>query len=64
MPDRSGVSVLQQLGLRWPDLRVIMLSGIVDEALAKGTLQRGAFDYVAKPFRWERLRECVFAALT
>jgi len=64
MPDMSGVNVLQQMRNRWPDLHVIMLSGIVDEALAKGTLQRGAFDYVVKPFRWERIHECVFAALT
>ena len=64
MPDMSGVQVLQQLRLRWPDLRVIMVSGISDEDLARGTLQRGAFDYIAKPFQWDRLQECVVAALS
>jgi DNA-binding response OmpR family regulator len=63
MPGMSGLEVLQHLSLRRPELPVVMLSGNDHEELAKRTLRQGAFDYVAKPFNFEHLRQCVDAAL-
>jgi DNA-binding response OmpR family regulator len=63
MPGLSGVEVLQQLKLRWPELPVIIVSGAADATLAKRCLSRGALDYVSKPFNWEYLHRCVTAAL-
>ena len=64
MPGIDGVEVLQQLRLRWPEIPVVMLTAVADVAIAKGTLRRGAFDYVPKPFEWEHLERVVAAALT
>jgi CheY-like chemotaxis protein len=63
MPGLSGVEVLQQIKLRWPDLPVVVVSGISDAAVARRCLVRGAFDYVTKPFNWEYLHRCVAAGL-
>jgi len=63
MPGLSGVEVLQQLKLRWPELPVVIVSGAGDAALAKRCLKRGAFDYVSKPFNWEYLHRCVGIAI-
>jgi len=63
MAGLSGVEVLQQMKLRWPELPVVIVSGAGDAALARRCLKRGAFDYVSKPFNWEYLHRCVGAAL-
>jgi len=63
MAGLSGVEVLQQMKLRWPELPVVIVSGAGDVALAKRCLSRGALDYVSKPFNWEYLHRCVTAAL-
>ena len=64
LPGIDGIEALQQLRVRWPEMPVIMLTAVADVAIAKGALQRGAFDYVAKPFEWGHLERVVAAALT
>ena len=59
----SGTEVLQQLHLRWPELPVIVISGLGDSELARRSLRRGAFDYVHKPFDWDCLHQCVAARM-
>jgi len=49
MPGLNGVDALPAIRALAPDAKVVMVSGVVDEALAKQTLARGAFDYIAKP---------------
>ena len=63
MPGMDGVEALQQLLLHWPELPVIMLSGIAEEDIAQATLRRGAFDYVRKPWDWDHLDRCINTAL-
>ena len=64
MPGMSGVEVLQQMRTRWPWLPIIVITGLADTELARALLNRGAFDYVAKPFDHDHLQRCVAAALT
>jgi len=64
MPGIDGVEVLQQLRTRWPETAVVMLTAVTNVETAKGSLRRGAFDYVRKPFEWEHLERVVAAALT
>jgi response regulator of citrate/malate metabolism len=40
-----------------------MLTANTDEALARATLQQGAFDYIVKPFEAERLGRVLEAAV-
>jgi DNA-binding response OmpR family regulator len=50
MPRSSGLSVLSSLRLRDDDTPVIVLSGVTDIAARVQALDRGAVDFVPKPF--------------
>ena len=39
MPGLDGVTVLQQMRLRWPDLPVVMLTAVADLERAKGAME-------------------------
>ncbi len=63
MPGLSGRGVADQLRERWPDLRVLFMSGYSDEAISrKGILDPG-FNYIQKPFNETALAEAVRSAL-
>jgi DNA-binding NtrC family response regulator len=64
LPDLPGEIVLDRLHATAPHLPVVMLTGNTDPELARSTLARGAFDYVGKPFKLERLGQVLEAALT
>lgn len=49
MPGLGGLDALPAIKALAPDAKVVMLSGIQDEAIAKQKLARGAFDYMVKP---------------
>jgi DNA-binding response OmpR family regulator len=62
MPGMDGVQVLERLRAIAPT-PVIMVTANEDVALARRTLQLGAFDYVSKPFDFVHLDRTVTAAL-
>jgi DNA-binding NtrC family response regulator len=43
---------------------VIIVSGLSDQEQAHSLMDRGAFDYLLKPFRLEVVEECVKRAIT
>ena len=49
MPGLSGVEVLHRLCRDHPDIGVIMITAVTDEALGNDTLKNGADDYITKP---------------
>jgi len=49
MPGLNGVDALPAIRALAPDAKVVMVSGVLDEEVAKQTLARGAFDYITKP---------------
>jgi two-component system C4-dicarboxylate transport response regulator DctD len=57
------MTVLRRVRALYPDLPVIMVTANTDEAMAKDTLRRGAFDYVVKPFDFAYLARVVAAAV-
>jgi DNA-binding response OmpR family regulator len=59
MPGLSGISALQQLRARDPNLGIIMVTGNGDENIARRTLALGAFDYVTKPVDLDYLRRSI-----
>lgn len=63
MPGMDGVEVLRRLRAADESLAVIMVTANEDVALARETLQIGAFDYVAKPFDFGYLDRAVAAGL-
>lgn len=60
MPGMSGLEVLQRLKEMFPDLIVIMLTGVADnESLETQSRAQGAAAYLTKPCTLAELRECV-----
>jgi len=50
MPELDGFGVLEALGRRWPDIPVIVVSGLDDTESLERAFSLGAFDYLTKPF--------------
>jgi DNA-binding response OmpR family regulator len=63
LPETSGPAVLSQLRALDDSLAVVLLSGTDDEDLARSLLKAGAFDYVRKPFDFDRLDHVVTLAV-
>lgn len=63
MPEMDGIAFLRELHRRWPDVAVIMLTGVAEVATAVECLQQGAFDYLAKPVLIDEVRARVDNAL-
>lgn len=63
LPGISGMDVLAHVKQLDPELPVIVVTafGSIDSAIK--AIRNGAFDYVTKPFKEERLRRCVKKAL-
>jgi DNA-binding NtrC family response regulator len=62
LPRLGGLKALATIQAIAPEVKVIMISGKGSLEVAKQTLASGAFDYVAKPFDMDYLREAVAAA--
>jgi len=63
MPGRNGVELLREIRSRYPDVAVIMVSGIGRPQRIRDTLQLGAVDYLTKPCELEVLGFSVERAL-
>jgi putative two-component system response regulator len=63
MAGMDGVSFLREALGRYPEMAVVMLSGVSDVATAVECLKLGAMDYIAKPVIVEEVRARVDKAL-
>lgn len=63
LPKRGGMEVLKHIKENRPEVPVIIVTafGSIDNAVT--AIREGAFDYVTKPFKEERLQSCVKKAL-
>lgn len=63
LPKKNGMEVLKHVKESRPEVPVIIITafGSIDNAVT--AIREGAFDYVTKPFKEERLRACVKKAL-
>lgn len=65
MPGLSGVELLDEIRVRWPDLPVVLMTGGSPEPeRTTRALQLGANGIVYKPFSHAELRTAVAAALS
>jgi two-component system, NtrC family, nitrogen regulation response regulator GlnG len=64
MPGVDGLTALARLKGRWPDAQVVVMTahGTMDTAIQ--AMQRGAYDYLAKPFDLDEVMLLVERALT
>lgn len=59
MPTLGGIEALAKIRAIAPEVRVVMLSGVTDEEVARRALAFGAFDYIAKPFDTAHLLQTI-----
>ncbi len=59
----SGMELLERIRLRWPDTRVIVITGFATVPSAIEAVKKGAFHYLAKPYKLDEVREAVKRAL-
>jgi DNA-binding NarL/FixJ family response regulator len=64
MPGMDGLTVLEQIRERYPNVAVIMFSGIDDPALVRAALERGAAAFVLKHVEPRDLASAVRQAVT
>ena len=63
MPEMDGVTFLREALRLYPDMAVIMLTGVAEVTTAVECLKLGALDYIAKPVMIEEVRARVDKAL-
>lgn len=64
MPGRSGVWLLNAAKHRWPELPVIVMSGMVGEETSEAAIMEHAFAFLSKPFENSDLVDLIDRALT
>ena len=63
MAGRDGLDLLDSIGADYPDIPVVMLTGVDDIRVATNAFRRGAVDYLLKPFDRAQLVAVVTRAL-
>jgi two-component system response regulator PilR (NtrC family) len=63
LPEMGGIDVLEELKKIDPDLVVLMITAYASVETALSAMKKGAFDYVAKPFKHEELLHILRNAL-
>jgi two-component system, NarL family, invasion response regulator UvrY len=63
MPDRSGLDILNHVTSGYPELRVLIMSGLPEEQYARNVLRAGASGYLSKGGSSEELLKAVRLAL-
>ncbi|MBD3277854.1 MAG: response regulator [Candidatus Aegiribacteria sp.] len=63
MPDIDGLELASIIRKEYPDTFTILITGHGSINIAKDAIQRGAFDFVTKPFKMAELNQTVERAL-
>jgi putative two-component system response regulator len=63
MPEMDGLTFLREALGRFPDMAIVMLTGVAEVATAVECLKLGALDYISKPVHIDEVRARVDKAL-
>jgi CheY-like chemotaxis protein len=63
MPGMDGIETLKEIKKIDPDLPVIMVTGVMDEEIARNAVRAGAYDYVTKPIDFDYLNTTILIKL-
>lgn len=55
----DGIEILEKIQARSPRTKVIIITGYATVEVAREALSKGAFDFIAKPFKPGDLREII-----
>jgi len=64
MPDRSGIDILKHVSIGYPEVRVLIMSGLPEEQYARNVLRAGARGYLSKGGSPEELLKAVRLVLS
>lgn len=64
MPDRSGLDILKHVTTGYPDVRVLIMSGLPEEQYARNVLRAGASGYLSKGTSADELLKAVRLVLS
>jgi len=59
MDDIDGIKVLETVREKSPRTKVIMITGYATLEVARESLTKGAFDFIAKPFKVKEIRGAI-----
>ena len=62
MEDIDGIDILEKVKAKSEHTKVIMITGYATVEVAREALGKGAFDFIAKPFKPNDLREVIVRA--
>ena len=62
MEEMDGMQVLERVHEKYPRTKIIMITGYAMISLARDAMEKGAFDFIAKPFKPNDLREIIAKA--
>ena len=62
MDEMDGMQILEHVRQKTPRTKVIMITGYAMIALAREAMEKGAFDFIAKPFKPDDLRQVIAKA--
>ena len=63
MPRKDGLEVLQFIKEEYPQVQVIIVTGLASKQEVKETVKKGAFACLKKPFKFEKVLETVNSAM-
>ena len=63
MPEVDGLSLLDQIGVDYPGMPVVLFTAVHDIHVATNAFRRGAIDYLLKPFERAQLLSVVTRAM-
>lgn len=62
MDEIDGIEVLERVAALYPATKVIMITGYATVEVAREALAKGAFDFIAKPFKPQEIRDVIAKA--
>ncbi len=62
MDEMDGFQILERVLEKYPRTKVIVITGYAMMEMARKAMAQGAFDFIAKPFKPDELREVVLKA--
>lgn len=63
LPDMDGMDVIKMVKEKWPSTEVVVITGYSSVTSVVASMKLGAYDYLAKPFTEEQIKESIRCAL-
>ncbi|PRO64266.1 response regulator [Alkalicoccus urumqiensis] len=64
MPEMNGIEALEKIKAANPDAKVVMCSAMGQQNMVVDAIQKGAVDFIVKPFDEARIKESLEKALS